>query len=520
MHKSNVFSRRLIEHGRGVTAGLLVWLLCGYFGAMAFAATPVVLMPVPKPQFFDNAGRPLAFGCVFAYANGTTTPLATYTDYTGNTQNSQPVDLTAGGFTANGSNGIWLQAGLAYRLKVVAAGGSHCATGATQYTIDGIGGGTTTLTTNVTYSTTPVFNIQAQNQLFVITLTGNASSQPLTAVGIVPPGLVTWEIIQDNVGGHTFSWPANSVGGCTIGSTANQTTLQHFIWDGTNAIATGPCVIGNGPEIDTGTQHVTGDVNITGSAIAAFFKSVCATPIATTGTIRLCKTDKIFFRNAGDSGDQGIAPDTSDRGVWSFSGGLVLQGTNPSAFFGGTTASFPYAKRNGTAINFRLGDDSADAPITASTLGLSSTFDSTSSTYVEQGPEVATPSTPASGKGKSYFKTDLGQCSIDDNGVERCGVVGASSFGRIQHVRSTSACTTGSSGHDSCNDTLTWPTSFGDTNYSFACSCADSSIGSAGETAVFNVFSRTATQITVVTQTEHDTRTAHCQVISCIGIHD
>lgn len=33
--------------------------------------------------------------------------------------------------------------------------------------------------------------------------------------------------------------------------------------------------------------------------------------------------------------------------------------------FGGTTASFPSIKRNGTAINFRLADDSADAPITA-----------------------------------------------------------------------------------------------------------------------------------------------------------
>lgn len=33
--------------------------------------------------------------------------------------------------------------------------------------------------------------------------------------------------------------------------------------------------------------------------------------------------------------------------------------------FGGTTSSFPAFKRSGTAINFRLADDSADAPITA-----------------------------------------------------------------------------------------------------------------------------------------------------------
>lgn len=33
--------------------------------------------------------------------------------------------------------------------------------------------------------------------------------------------------------------------------------------------------------------------------------------------------------------------------------------------FGGTTSSFPAIKRNATALNFRLADDSADAPITA-----------------------------------------------------------------------------------------------------------------------------------------------------------
>jgi hypothetical protein len=44
-------------------------------------------------------------------------------------------------------------------------------------------------------------------------------------------------------------------------------------------------------------------------------------------------------------------------------------GTNFNKFqLGGTTASFPAIKRNGTAVNIRLADDSADAPITASTV--------------------------------------------------------------------------------------------------------------------------------------------------------
>jgi len=56
--------------------------------------------------------------------------------------------------------------------------------------------------------------------------------------------------------------------------------------------------------------------------------------------------------------------------------GVIMVGNNARTSFdrfqlGGTTSSFPAIKRNGTAINFRLADDSADAPITASQATLS-----------------------------------------------------------------------------------------------------------------------------------------------------
>ena len=38
--------------------------------------------------------------------------------------------------------------------------------------------------------------------------------------------------------------------------------------------------------------------------------------------------------------------------------------------FGGATSSFPALKRNATALQVRLSDDSADAPLTASSLAL------------------------------------------------------------------------------------------------------------------------------------------------------
>lgn len=62
-----------------------------------------ILTPMPVMQFFDNNGDPLAGGRLYTYEAGTTTPLATYTDETGGTANTNPVILDSAG-RAN----IWL----------------------------------------------------------------------------------------------------------------------------------------------------------------------------------------------------------------------------------------------------------------------------------------------------------------------------------------------------------------------------------------------------------------------------
>ena len=270
---SNSFRPR---HLRLVTSLLVGLLLCCSIASVQ-AQTAVVLAPVPQLQFFDQSGRPLAFGCVFTYQVASTTPLGTYTDYTGVTQNANPVILSAGG-----SANIWLQAGQAYTFKVMSSGGSNCSSGSTLYSVNGIGGGASTLTSVITYSSTPVFIVSAQNQLFEITLTGNASAQPLSFVAITPPSVIFFQITQDASGGHTFSWPANSVGGCTIGGTANQVTTQEFLYDGLNATATGPCVTGNGPAISTGAISATGSVSSTGQFISTLLTGTAPLVVAST----------------------------------------------------------------------------------------------------------------------------------------------------------------------------------------------------------------------------------------------
>lgn len=55
------------------------------------------LTPTPRMQFFTATGAPLVGGKLYTYAAGTTTPLATYTDSTGATANTNPIILDARG---------------------------------------------------------------------------------------------------------------------------------------------------------------------------------------------------------------------------------------------------------------------------------------------------------------------------------------------------------------------------------------------------------------------------------------
>jgi len=58
------------------------------------------LTPTPFMQFMDANGEPLVGGKLYTYAAGTTTPLATYTDATGSTPNTNPIILNTLGSAA------------------------------------------------------------------------------------------------------------------------------------------------------------------------------------------------------------------------------------------------------------------------------------------------------------------------------------------------------------------------------------------------------------------------------------
>jgi len=86
------------------------------------------LSPAPKLQFFDANGNPLVGGKLYSYAAGTTTPLATYTDNTATTTNTNPVILNS-----RGEAGVWLSSSF-YKLKLTDSNDVEI------WTVDNIGG--------------------------------------------------------------------------------------------------------------------------------------------------------------------------------------------------------------------------------------------------------------------------------------------------------------------------------------------------------------------------------------------
>ena len=73
--------------------------------------TVTVLAPYPVQRFYDNNGNPLFQGKLFTYAAGTSTPITTYVDSAGITQNANPIILNA-----RGECNLWLLPNTGYKF--------------------------------------------------------------------------------------------------------------------------------------------------------------------------------------------------------------------------------------------------------------------------------------------------------------------------------------------------------------------------------------------------------------------
>jgi hypothetical protein len=260
-------------------------LLCGCRHLPLQAQVAVTPYRTPRATFTTSTGQPLSGGCVFTYQGGTSTPQATYTDYTGVTSNPNPVILDS-----TGSAIMWLGPNT-YKFVVYSAGGTNCSTGSLQYTVDqvtgstyvgvtisgatitnptitggtmdgatvgattpapvngsyfngpiGTGGGTpgagafTSLASafdSVSFSGTPIFNAALYGN-FSMTLSGNVTSSSIT--GGLAGQQVNFNICQNSTGGYTFAWPGSLVNipnpPPVVNPVANACTVVSAIYNG------------------------------------------------------------------------------------------------------------------------------------------------------------------------------------------------------------------------------------------------------------------------------------------------
>ena len=106
---------------------------------------PAVSSVTGLPPWFPvpSTGGPAASYRLFSYIAGTTTKQVTYTDYTGGTQQTNPIVMNASGYpqgTGGATDGIWALTGLAYKY-VFAAPGSDDPPTSPLWTIDGLTAG-------------------------------------------------------------------------------------------------------------------------------------------------------------------------------------------------------------------------------------------------------------------------------------------------------------------------------------------------------------------------------------------
>ena len=181
------------------------------------------LSPPPKLQFFGLDGLPLVGGKLYTYAAGTSTPLATYTDFTAATQNTNPVILDS-----TGQANVWVPETTTYKyiLKTSAD--------VSLYTVDYV---SVPLTTN-SFASPPAIGSSVPNAATFTTLTatgqvtfantgaavinvGTTGERPATPQS----GMIRYNSTTSKYEGYSTDW--GQLGGGATGGGADQVFIQN-----------------------------------------------------------------------------------------------------------------------------------------------------------------------------------------------------------------------------------------------------------------------------------------------------
>lgn len=270
------------------------------------------LTPSPKQQIFGSDGLPLVGGKIYTYAAGTSTPIATYTDYFATTANTNPIILDSFG-QAN----IWLINTTSYKFIV------RDADDVLLYTVDNI---SIPLDSGSLASPPPIGNIVPNTGAFTtlsatgtVTFSGQVNFTGTGAaksnVGTTPQrpatpeaGMFRYNTTLGTFEGYGTDWGplgggASGGGGNSVFYENDQTvTIAYSISSGKNAMSTGPITIAGGFE---GNGVISGTILSVDSATsgALYVGSVISGTNVTEGT-----TISAFASGTGGIGTYVVSP--------------------------------------------------------------------------------------------------------------------------------------------------------------------------------------------------------------------
>ena len=252
--------------------------------ALAAGQVAVTLAPSPRLQFFDANGSPCSGCLLYSYAAGSATPLATYLDSTGTTQNANPVVLDS-----MGSASVWLK-GAAYKLVLTTSGGSQLfnvdniePSDTTYLRLDGTNG---PVTGALTFSSPVTLSGGG-------TLAGTIAGAPTFSGNAIFSGQATFSSADGILFARLVS---KTVGAATLGS-IGLAHLDKLCWENI---------------LNTGQNCIAEDANgVSGNITVPSLGSQAASP-AISGFIAMASGDSINWMNAAGSANIGLSHNSSD----------------------------------------------------------------------------------------------------------------------------------------------------------------------------------------------------------------
>ena len=228
-----------------------------------------VLTPTPKQQIFGSDGAPLVGGKIFTYAGGTSTPIATYTDYTAGTANTNPIILDS-----LGQANIWLLTNTSYKFIV------KTATDVLLYTVDNI---ITPIDITTFATPPPIGNTTPNTGAFTtltasgaVTFTGTGATKVNAGTTAERPtpsnGMIRYNTTTAALEGYINSAWTSIVAGTVVTSVATGTGLT-----GGPITSTGTIAIDSTVVTLTGSQTLTNKTLTTPNINSAQFATVSGT---------------------------------------------------------------------------------------------------------------------------------------------------------------------------------------------------------------------------------------------------